>query len=237
MQDMSEMIVPARSLRSAIPAVDCHVHTYYSDGRSGLEEYLASARKGDFRGICFTDHVDGTTRWFDEYAAAIDDLRSIYPEITLLAGIEVRARDFSGNLNAPDRIIESAEIVIGVVHSIPTNDGTGKIRPEHFSPDELLQKEKQLSLALLGSHHVSILGHPLGNFERWYGPAPRSAYEEIFTMAKKAGKAIEINPKYINNLPEFLSLCLSINPLVSLASDAHDVREFGHARRCVGEYL
>lgn len=237
MRDTGDIFVPAKSLRITIPAVDCHVHTLFSDGRAGLDDYLVAARKDNFQCICFTDHVDGTTQWFDSYKAIINSSRERYPEIALLAGIEVRAKDFSGTLNAPNRIIENAELVIGVVHSIPTEDGTGKIRPEHFSPQELLEKEVELCLALLNSDQVSVLGHPLGNFEQWYGPAPRGSYEEIFTMAKTVEKAIEINPKYIKDLPEFLSICFSINPLVSLASDAHEVAELGHARQRVGECL
>jgi len=237
MQDISDLVVPARTLRSAVPVVDCHIHTSYSDGRSDLVDYLGAAKQGDYRGICFTDHVDGTTRWFGTYAAEIEAGKDRCPGMMVLAGVEVRARDFQGNLNAPPRIIDKADIVVGVVHSIPTEDGTGKIRPEEFGPEDLLDRELQLSLALLSSDQVSVLGHPLGNYEHWYGPAPHSALRKIFTRAKEAEKAVEINPKYINDLPGFLSICFSVNPLVSLGSDAHEVGELGLARQRVGECL
>jgi putative hydrolase len=237
MLDISDLVVHARTLRSEIPAVDCHVHTSYSDGRSGTNDYLVAATEMEFRGICFTDHVDETTRWFETYSAEIGAKKRLCPEIKVLAGIEVRARDFVGRLNALPEIVERADIVIGVVHSIPTEDGTGKVRPELYGPEDLLKKELQLSLALLDSDQVTVLGHPLGNYEHWYGSAPRSAYTEIFSRAKDLEKPVEINPKYITDLPGFLSVCFSVNPLISLASDAHDVSELGFAKRCIGECL
>jgi putative hydrolase len=237
MRDFADFVVRARTLRSVIPSVDGHIHTSYSDGRSTLDDYVLAAIEGNYRGICFTDHVDGTTRWFGKYVAEIAARNRLCPKMEMLAGIEVRARDFSGNLNVHPEILEQADIVIGVVHSIPTEDGNGKIRPELFGPEELLDRELQLSVALLNSDHVSVLGHPLGNYEQWYGPAPTAAYREIFTIAKEVEKAVEINPKHINDLPGFLSKCCSVNPLVSLGSDAHEVHELGLARRRVGECL
>lgn len=222
-----KIFMNARDLAGGIPLKDLHIHTKYSDGKSTVKEYVKTAAARGYKEICFTDHVDFTTTWFDSYANEISGANSATKGLNIFYGVEVRARDHDGSLNAPDDIIKNAEIVIGVVHSIPAADGRGKCKPEEFSKEELLDLEYSISLKLLENRDVSVLGHPMSNYEKLYGPVPEQYYRDLISKARKTGTAIEINAKYNNDFRGFLELCMELNPRVSLGSDAHSVHELG----------
>lgn len=73
-----------------------HVHTNYSvDGNSTIEEYCQVALQKNISKICFTEHVDFNfyeyNRWkFNpkEYFKELEKIRSKYPDLELLSGIE-----------------------------------------------------------------------------------------------------------------------------------------------------
>lgn len=227
MMKKDDIFINARDLARGIPLKDLHIHTKYSDGRSTVKEYVESAAALGYGEICFTDHVDFTTTWFDTYIKEITDENAAAAGPDIYYGIEVRAKDREGALNAPEEIIKYAEIVIGVIHSIPATDGKGKSKPEEFSREELLELEYSISLKLLENQDVSVLGHPMSNYEKLYGTVPEPYYKDLILKAKKTGKAIEINAKYKNDFKGFLDLCMELNPRVSLGSDAHSILELG----------
>lgn len=221
------MFISARSLIGSVPLMDMHIHTVYSDGASAVSEYMNEARRRGFQRICFTDHVNRTTPWHNEYVDEIESKRRAEPNIDILHGIEVRAGDRDGALNAAEAVIDRAEMVIGVVHSIPSEDGKGKRSAREYSPGELLKLEYTISLRLLHNDSISVLGHPMSNYEKLYGPVPSEYYREIISEARDQGKAVEISAKHINYVDGFLRLCLELDPMVSLGSDAHSLQEFG----------
>lgn len=222
-----DVFINASQLKRAIPPVDLHIHTDYSDGRSTIREYVEKAEVAGLKSLCFTDHVDFTTAWHGSYLKEISLIQNSSDDIRIFNGIEVRAKDLEGSLNAPESIIKNAEIVIGVVHSIPGKDGKGKHKPGEFSADRLLDIEFEVSLKLLDNEEVSVLGHPMSNYEKLYGIVPRAYYKEIISKARKNGKAVEISAKYKNDFRGFLNICLELDPLISLGSDAHSVEELG----------
>jgi putative hydrolase len=226
------MFIRAKDLYSDIPLRDLHIHTRYSDGKSSIREYIERAAVRSYESLCFTDHVDFTTTWFDDYVREIDRENNASNGLHLFYGVEVRARDREGSLNAPDDIIDNAEMVVGVVHSIPSEDGKGKHKPEELSREVLLELEYSISLRLLENDRVSVLGHPMSNYEKQYGPVPESYYRRLISRANRTGKAVEINAKYKNDFIGFMNLCLELNPIISLGSDAHSINELGlvHAR-------
>jgi putative hydrolase len=232
-----KLFFKAGVLRKDIPLIDLHVHTRYSDGQSTVKEYLEFAKDHGYKAICFTDHVDFTTTWYDSFADMITNERTKYDGMDVCYGLEVRAKDRDGSLNAPEKIIDRAEMVIGVIHSIPSADGHGKHKPEEFSREELLELEYSISLSLLENNAVSVLGHPMGNYEKLYGAIPQAYYRDLIQKAKKEGKAIEINSKYTNDFKGFLDLCMTLDPLVSLGSDAHSIHELGMVNSKLHEAL
>jgi len=223
----SHFFIRADELMDGIPMTDFHIHTRYSDGRSTVAEYVEAAVTRGYSGICFTDHVDYTTMWFGAYSDEIAHYQDACGDMKIVRGIEVRAKGRDGMLNAPIGLLDDAEVVIGVVHSIPSEDGKGKYSAAEFSQEKLLELEYSISLNLLDNERVSVLGHPMSNYEKLYGPVPEKYYRGIISKAKSAGKAIEVSAKYKGDFKGFLRLCLEMDPLISLGSDAHSVVELG----------
>lgn len=234
---LNKIFIPARDLLRSVPLYEFHIHTTYSDGKNTIEDYILRAIKERYAAICFTDHVDFTTNWFENYRNEIFNKSKKYNSLSIYCGIEVRAKDYKGNLNADMKILKESEIVIGVVHSIPSEDGKNKYDPKKFSAKKLLEFEYKATMGLLKNNLVYILGHSMSNYEKYFGAVPEEYYIRILEMAKKKDVVVELNPMYQQNFHKFLKLVLDVNPLISLGSNAHLVSEFGKAVEKVRELI
>ncbi len=229
--------LPAKNLLKSIPLYDFHLHTNYSDGKNTIEEYAVKAVKQGYKAICFTDHVDFTTDWFQDYKQEILDANKKYKSLSMFCGIEVRAKDYNGKLNADPKILNEADVMVGVVHSLPSKDGKSIYNPQNLPIKEVFELEYRATMGLLKNPLVDVLGHPMSNYEKYFGEFSEEYYVKIFQEAKKNDIAIELNPAYQRNFSTFLKLALKINPLVSLGSNAHSVNDFGKSVKRVKEFL
>ncbi len=222
---------PANSLINKIPQVEYHIHTDYTDGKNSVRDYVDLALNKNYETICFTEHVDKTTSWFDRFKEEVILIRDKLNNSALgiYYGIEVRAADLGGNLNAYEEIIQAAEVVMGVVHSYPTREG-GKYNLAELTPKQAIEIEFTATMALLDNPVVDILGHPGHTYEKHFGAFPTGLYREIIRKAGQRSIAVEINPRYQLNLKAFLALCIEENVLVSLGSNCHSLEEFGRVQ-------
>ncbi|MCH5220284.1 MAG: histidinol-phosphatase [Muribaculaceae bacterium] len=108
-----------------------HSHTQFCDGRSTMEEMIQAARKAGFRTWGFSPHapisVDSPCNMSEDsvslYKQEIERLRNKFPDMTILAGMEVDfINEDEGHFTAkvdnykPDFVISS-------VHFIPNQEG------------------------------------------------------------------------------------------------------------------
>lgn len=236
---MKPIFLRAKRLLKEIPKIDFHLHTVYTDGISQIGEYIRVALEKGIKEIAFTEHVDKTTNWFDKFADEIIRQRKrIGNKLKIYYGVEARALDYQGNLNASPELINNAEIVVGVVHSYPAPDG-GKYWPAKIKleKEKALDFEFRVSMALLANPKVDIFGHPGATFEQFFGEFPLELYRKLIRQAKKHNKAVEINPQYQRNLTSFVKICLEENPLISLGSNAHHFEDLGQAYYKVKEII
>lgn len=227
----------ARELLSEIPKQEFHIHTTYSDGKNTVEDFAKKAFNDGFKSICFTEHVDYTTRWFYKYKKNIEINNKFYKNLKIYYGVEVRAKDYKGELNAEKQILKDSEIVMGVVHRIPSEDGLNVQDPKNFSSEELLELEYAVTVGLLEKSPIHILGHPMSNYEKIYGEVPKDIYIELLELAKKNKIAIELNPVYVRNFWKFLEINFELNNLTSMGSNAHSLNDFGLAYKEVRRLL
>ena len=233
----NKFFLPTKDLLKSIPLYEFHIHTTYSDGENTIEKYASQAVKQRYKAICFTDHVDFTTDWFGDYKNEIFEISKKYKSLLMFCGIEVRAKDYDGNLNADSKILDEANVIIGVVHSIPSEDGKSKYNPQNFPIKEALELEYRATMGLLNNPLVDVLGHPMSNYEKYFGELPEEYYLKIFKEAKKKSIAIELNPAYNRNFNKFFKLALDINPLISLGSNAHSVNDLGMSVKKIKELI
>ncbi len=206
---------------------DLHTHTSRTDGRSTLDEMLAAARARGLTQVAVTDHVRRDSSWFHEHARSVRSAR--VDGLDVRVGLEAKALDTAGTLDATEAMLAEAELVLGSVHRFPDGSG-GFVDYASLSPSRMIETELALALGLIRSGSIHVLAHPGGMCQRQIGAFPDDAYRELMREGKKRGVAIEMNASYLGDMARFLRLCEEIDPIVSVASDAHGVEELGRCR-------
>ncbi len=162
---------------------DLHVHSKWSDGTSSIEEIAQAAQKRGYQYIAVCDHSKSLkiTHGLDEsrLIKQIEEIERINEKMKgfrILKGIEVDILG-DGRLDLSDQILKRLDWVIAAIHS-------------GFRQDR--EKMTRRIIKALENPFVHALAHPSG---RLLGA--REAYEvdieEIMKVAKRFGKALEIN--------------------------------------------
>ena len=206
---------------------DLHVHTSDSDGRDSLRAMAEAAAARGLSYLAVTDHSRrlAVTHGLDagrlsRQADLIDALNEQLQGTTLLKGIEVDIlRD--GALDLPDGVLQRLDLVVGAVH-------------EHFDLPAAQQTERLLRA--MDHPCFSILAHPTA---RLLGEREPCAFdfERVLRHARERGCFLELNgqPARLDLDDHACRLARDAGVLVSIASDAHGVLEFGHLEWGVGQ--
>lgn len=230
-------LIPARELLDPIP-FDLHLHTSFTDGRSSVREMLASADGRGLEGIAFTEHVRRNITWWDSFRAEVAAERVYFPFLEVLVGIEAKALDRRGTLDADEELVQAADLVLGAVHGFPDEHGHF-LSPESLTPEEAALIEWEASLALLETAPIDVLAHPGALTKKFFGGFPEAYLLSLIKMAAKAEKAIELNAEYNSRteLTWLLQACREEGVRVSLGSNAHQACEVGKIQACLKEAL
>ena len=208
---------------------DWHLHTSQTHGKSTPLDMVEQAKNKGLKSIAFAEHVNHKTKWFNSFKRKLKKIRQ-KRDIDLLIGIETKAIDFKGNVDAPQNVINSAEIVIGSVHRYPTKEGKllSLEEIEKLGQKKAAETEYELAMGLLENPRIDVLGHPFGVYSRFFDTFPSEFLEKILIKARKKEVAIEINSAYELDSKKFFELLKKINPYVSVGSDAHQKKEIGN---------
>lgn len=162
---------------------DAHLHTTESDGRSTIEEIIASARKKGYKYIAITDHSQNVKvangmdeKRLLEHMERIRKIGSGIRGIEVLAGVEVDILE-TGKLDIKDYVLKELDIVIASIHSKFT-----------------LDKDKQTArmLRAMDSPYVNVMGHPSGRLITTRSPI-QADFDAVFKKAAENGIFLEIN--------------------------------------------
>ena len=213
---------------------DFHIHTNQTDGLSSPEEIVEKAISLKLKAIAFTEHVNKNSGWFDNFKKRIDALKK-NKNIRIFLGIEAKANDFNGRLDATPDMVTKSDIVIGVVHRYP--DGKGGLIPlnkiKNLGQDKAAETEFRLALGLLENKNIDILGHPFGVYSKFFKKFQQSYIEKLISESLICNTAIEINTYYVSLLgllerKKFFALLKKINPYISIGSNAHHRDEIAY---------
>lgn len=208
---------------------DFQVHTSFTDGQASVREVVKRAEEIELREIAFTEHVRRASSFYPGFAAEVTAVRRSSP-VRIYLGIEVKAEDENGTLDASEEVVEQAEIVLGSVHRFPVG-GSRFVPAGEFGYEEAAKREFRLALGLLRYAPIHVLSHPGGMCSRTFGRFSREFLEELMYVSLERRVAIEINTSYYkHNLNDFLELCMEMNPYVSVGSDVHRLNELGTCR-------
>lgn len=214
---------------------EMHIHSTWTDGNCPLKEIVECSVRLNLKKIIITDHVRKSSTYFREYVEEINSLSDEF-EIDILTGFEAKVADYEGNLDIPQECIELADVIIGIVHSIPTEEGF--IHPYSMNSDDLLEAEYKLSLAIIEGGNADILGHAGGMSIATIDDYPLEYLEDIIKKCAESEIAFEINSRYHGEMLDWLIPKLKkYNPYVSIGSDAHDIIELGNCGNMLKKFM
>lgn len=207
---------------------DLHMHTRRTDGEATVEALLAEAARRGLREVAFTEHVRRESDWYPEFAGTVRAARN-RTDLTAYVGIEAKAIDTSGTLDATAAMLTDAELVLGSVHRFPGSGGAA-VGMDGLSYEEVAQIEFTLALGLATRAPLHVLAHPGGMCLRRFRAFPPEHLRALMRVCLDRGVAVEINASYVTDLDGFLELCREVNPYVSVGSDVHRIDEVGRCR-------
>ncbi len=205
---------PAAELRARLRG-DCHTHSDWSDGGSGLVEMAEAARALGHEYMALTDHsrnltvanglsADRLRRQLDAVAEANEQLAPF----RVLTGIEVDILE-DGALDQEEELLARLDVVVASVHS--------KLRMDAPAMTNRM-------VAAVRDPNTDILGHCTGRIVVGRG-RPESTFdaEAVFQAAAESGTAIEINcrPERLDPPKRLLRLAVETGCKVSIDTDAH----------------
>lgn len=162
---------------------DLQTHSCWSDGFDSIEAMAHTALQHGYTYLAITDHVE-MLAWqgdiwslFHQRQREIEQLNERFAgQIYILNGLEVNI-DPDGNLDAPDALLQEAEIVLAGVH---------------YGHGQEVEAMTRRLLCAMEHPSVHVLAHPTGR--RFGKREPNLAdWTRIFQRAKALGKAIEVN--------------------------------------------
>lgn len=190
---------------------DCHVHTNYTDGKNSVFEYCQKAKENGLKLIVFSEHVRKTLSYdYGDLLAEIDRAKFNFKDLTILSGCEAKVLNIDGELDVPESVLDSCDLVTGVFHSFKNND-----------------KRNYLNAlkSMLKSSIIDIWGHPTLFTKKNGIQLDEDDLKKIISACVDNNILIEINMKY--NLPnkDFLKIAVSNGARFVIGSDAHNINE------------
>ena len=162
---------------------DLHVHSRWSDGTSSIEEVARAAQKKGYQYVAICDHSKSLkiAHGLDEsrlmkQIEEIDRINERLKGFQILKGTEVDILT-DGELDFPEKILETLDIVVGAIHS-------------GFKQDKV--KMTKRIIRALENPYLHILAHPSGRLLGARDPY-EVEFEKLMEAAKRYGKALEIN--------------------------------------------
>lgn len=207
---------------------DLHMHTRQTDGEATVEALLAEAARRGLGEVAFTEHVRRASDWYAGFARTVREARERLAT-TAYVGVEAKALDSAGTLDATEGILADAELVLGSVHRFPgTRDAP--VDPGALAYADAARIEFDLALGLARHAPLHVLAHPGGMCLRHFHAFPHEQMRTLMQTCLDRGIAVEINASYLQDLDGFLDLCREVNPYVSVGSDVHRLSDVGRCR-------
>lgn len=215
---------------------DYHVHTNWIDGENSAGEIIEQAEKLQLESIAFTEHIRHDSNYYSDFYHQIEELRKD-KKVQIFIGVETKIMNLDGDLDISQENYEMADLVLGSVHSLPTQNGF--INPQELPTQELFLNEYQLALAMIRHPRVNVLAHPGGMSIMTYHEFPAEYLEDIVKEIAKTNIALEINARYTNDkfFKDIIRFCKMYNPFISLGSDVHNREELGKTKKLIGQIL
>lgn len=201
---------------------DLHMHSTWSDGRATIVEMIEAARNIGYKYIAITDHSQnlkiarGLTK--DRLLEQIEEIRRLnekYPDITILAGIEMDILP-DGKLDFEDEVLKELDFVIASIHS-GFNQGMAQIMERLYYA--------------MSNPYVHMIAHPTGR-KIGYREGYSVDIEKLIHFAKETGTILELNanPNRFDLKWEYLIEAQKAGVPIAINTDSHHPDELANMR-------
>jgi histidinol-phosphatase (PHP family) len=231
-----------------MPKIDTHLHGHYSaDSKLKYPNLCRKAIETGYSLIAITEHydlLDDELAQFgllplEKYLNEIEQLKKDFPQLEIIAGIEVG--EPHRTYNTFQRIFKSQkpEYIIGSLHVTRSKVNVSLYLDELPTPAEIKEYyEENLEMVQLGGFdtlgHLGIFKRGLPNHKKIEENNLNYLIEEIFREIIKKNICLEVNNSgfkamFNNLIPEpktLISYKKLGGELITLSSDSHDLEHF-----------
>jgi DNA polymerase (family 10) len=202
---------------------DLHTHTLWSDGRDTGETIVRSAIRLGYEYVAITDHSPSarasrvlTLDRLQQQMAEVRQLRTRFPEITILQGTEVDILP-DGRLDFPDEVLAELDIVLASLHERNGDEGP-----------QLLERY----IAAMRHPLVNIITHP-ANRVPGQSEGYDLDYDRLFDVAAETGTALEVDgaPGHLDLDGHLARRAAAAGVTFTIDSDGHFAERLGRQMR------
>ncbi len=208
---------------------DLHLHSNFpiekpshAPGVDSIEEIIRKAMKLGYMYVGISDHSPSFNLSKDKIVATIEkrtkfiqQLKQRTKSIRVLNGLEIDILP-NGALSIPDEALETLDYCIAGIHS------------GHRGEKDVITKRL---ISALNSPHVDIISHPTNRLlnERDSSDAD---WEEIFKLAAKNGKILEINayPNRLDLRDDLVRMAKNYGVKFIINTDAHRIEQMDNMK-------
>ena len=225
---------------------DYHVHSTFSDGASTLAENVRAARERGLSTLCLVDHVRRDTTWVPDFAAAVRPYRQ-QAGLRVLAGVEAKILDSSGQLDVPPDLDRCADIDLVLIadHQFPAD--AGPVPPDEvraaISGGSMTSAEAIERLCLATANALrpgTLLAHLFSLLPKIgldEAAVPASLLDDLAAKVARAGVLVEVNEKWSCPSPRTVAALAGAGVSLVVGTDSHHCRHvgvYGSVRQTVG---
>lgn len=214
-----------------ILTAEYHTHTFYSDGKSTMEDNVIAARNCGIKTIGISDHGYrhmGFGVSYRDYPKMKDEvlkLRDKYPDMEILLGVEANILDDTGLIDVDDYILRYVDYVMAGYHfgsSITKPRGLRNHVCNFIKPLKRFEVDYNTRALInaMKQNDLFILTHP--------GDKGDIDTKEVAKVAMETGTILEINTHHANLSAAQLSLIKDWDLKFSVGADAHRSEHIGN---------
>ena len=220
---------------------DLHTHTTYSHGKGSIEDNVRVAVKKGLTKVAVSDHGPGHRGYgvkrakFKEMRREIEALKSRYPEIEILLGVEANVINKSGALDITKEEFSDFDLVLAGYHYGAFGEKPGHDAAVHAknlvyqglnkTNNKLKRLNTDLMLKAIYENDILYITHPGAKYDIYI--------EEVAKACEERKIWMEINNSHPFLNADQLKICEKFDVTFVIGSDAHVPHKVGNCENAV----
>lgn len=215
---------------------DYHTHTIYSHGKGTIRENVEAAIKKGLKEIVISDHGPAHVFYgvrknkLKKMREEIDKLKSEYPQIKIMLGIEANVVSCDGDLDVDSEDIKIIDKLLAGFHNgampkdfksfcnLIIKNKLSKIIPS--LKKECRRINTEALIKAINKYNIDIITHP--------GAKVDIDTRLLARAAAKKGTILEINSSHGYMTSEYVKIAMEEGAYFAIDSDAHRPKDVGN---------